>query len=143
MQRWRSCCNHRGGRDFPKTLLRYATGLEEKLRAGIRYLILVDHKVVFIGPVGVGKSTVINTLFGLTLPPRKGRDGSAKLAGGLLPTGSVQAFTFVFSSTWQILSHRPQNGRKCCSPVKIFPLSIINHQSTIINHKSSLGSILL
>ena len=90
---------HRGSPDFPKTLKRYALDLEEKLRAGIKYLILVDHKIVFIGPVGVGKSTVINSLFGLTPPPpKKGREG--KLLVGLLPTGSGRITAFEYRITW-------------------------------------------
>ena len=39
-------------------------------------------------------------MFGLTLPPRKGRDGSAKLAGGLLPTGSGRITAFEYRITW-------------------------------------------
>jgi transcriptional regulator with XRE-family HTH domain len=88
---------HKADSDFPPTLIHYANDLEEKLRLGIRYLILVDHQIVFIGPLGVGKSTVINTIFGLMLPPKK---GVRKLAAGLLPVGSGRVTAFEYRIAW-------------------------------------------
>ncbi len=88
---------HRDNPDFPPTLIRYARDLEEKLRSGISYLILVDHQIVFIGPIGVGKSTVINTIFDLMLLSKK---GIKKLASGLLPVGSGRVTAFEYRVAW-------------------------------------------
>ncbi len=92
--------DHRASPEFPKTLLHYSNDLEEKIREGIKYLSLVDHRAAFLGPIGVGKSTAINSLFGLTGAPRKTKDSKTgdrpKLPLGLLPTGSGRVTAFEY-----------------------------------------------
>src|SRR5207247_3364029 len=71
----------------------------DRLHAAARLLINNDYTIYFIGPIGVGKTTAINSLFNLTgefkKPRRKGK-AEFQTTFGLLPTGTGRTTAFEY-----------------------------------------------
>jgi transcriptional regulator with XRE-family HTH domain len=86
-------------KDFPQHLNQFTSDLRDRLLASARLLINNDYTLYFVGPIGVGKTTAINSLFHLTgefkKPRRKGK-ADFQTTQGLLPTGTGRTTAFEY-----------------------------------------------
>lgn len=89
-------------RDFPQNLAQFTADLRDRLQTSARLLANVDYLLYFIGSIGVGKSTAINSLFNLSGEFRKARRKGKgfKTSFGLLPMGTGRTTTFEYRVAW-------------------------------------------